>query len=134
MDIEFTYDRQHFRATTDDPEIFVEGLGWNRDRSRDLCLHWHGRKIVFRVTLEEKQEEDGGISCKWLIQKLPAVHLEVKSHNFSTIDEHRDAIRLAVLAMNTFAPPGWEGGDRKLKITTELSELMKGVWATGRYF
>lgn len=127
MNLSFIYDASKKRATSSDPDIFVEWLSVTRERVYEFCLNWHSRRIVFHATVTVT----GAHPTKhyhWIVTGLGKISLTVPVYQFESEAEVLDA---ADLVLKTMRVTPWLSirGETPI-VSAEISPQLKEILPT----
>jgi hypothetical protein len=85
---------------SDNPNIYVQALGRNRDRTSSFALFWDERKIVFRVSREVDDHTDPKIwKIKWGLVDAGGPAIGIRAYGFKSTKELEIATQLMVSAL-----------------------------------
>ncbi len=113
--MKFVYDQPNKRIVSDDPEIWVEDCGRDRDRGRAFVLYVGGKAIGFREpdSREEHAQEKGDGSLTWTVGEIGSfvrgwddaadgLVEKASSYRFRDREEQGSAIELIRCALSVY--------------------------------
>jgi hypothetical protein len=114
--MKFRYDKANWRMVTDDPEIWVEYWGPERERGKGFVLAWKGKRIGFREPDNRVERVPNGDNSRhvWTIGEVgddvrgwdddrEQEVYKARAQKFHSREELQEVLGLVVDAMSVFS-------------------------------